>query len=137
MEGLIPEAYAPFARSIFASFSQPAVVTTESDVAEAVWRAANDASGQLRFPAGADAVALAQRSWKMSATSNWNDCIWAGGCPMQSIPGLDPVRTVATVRYGEGQCGNSHALERKQALARQLKRLQWLPPIRVCEVKCD
>ena len=38
----------------------PAAVTTESDVAEAVWRAANDASGQLRFPAGADAVALAQ-----------------------------------------------------------------------------
>ena len=40
-------------------FGQPAAVTTESDVAEAVWRAANDASGQLRFPAGADAVALA------------------------------------------------------------------------------
>ena len=30
------------------------------DVAEAVYRAANDASGQLRFPAGPDAVALAQ-----------------------------------------------------------------------------
>jgi NAD(P)-dependent dehydrogenase (short-subunit alcohol dehydrogenase family) len=29
-------------------------------VAEAVWRAANDASGQLRFAAGPDAVALAQ-----------------------------------------------------------------------------
>jgi hypothetical protein len=29
-------------------------------VAEAVWRAANDATGALRFPAGADAVALAQ-----------------------------------------------------------------------------
>ena len=61
MEGLIPEAYAPFAQSTFASLAQgPAAVTTESDVAEAVWRAANDASGQLRFPAGADAVALAQ-----------------------------------------------------------------------------
>ena len=61
MEGLIPEAYAPFAQRIFASLAQePAAVTTESDVAEAVWRAANDASGQLRFPAGADAVALAQ-----------------------------------------------------------------------------
>ena len=60
MEGLIPEAYAPFAQGIFASFAQPAAVTTESDVAEAVWRAANDASGQLRFAAGADAVALAQ-----------------------------------------------------------------------------
>jgi NAD(P)-dependent dehydrogenase (short-subunit alcohol dehydrogenase family) len=61
MEGLIPEAYAPFAQRIFASLAQgPAAVTTESDVAEVVWRAANDASGQLRFPAGADAVALAQ-----------------------------------------------------------------------------
>ena len=60
MEGLIPEAYAPFAQRIFGSFAQPAAVTTESDVAEAVWRAANDASGQLRFAAGADAVALAQ-----------------------------------------------------------------------------
>jgi hypothetical protein len=35
-------------------------VTTEADVAEAVYRAATDTSGQLRFPAGADAVALAQ-----------------------------------------------------------------------------
>jgi NAD(P)-dependent dehydrogenase (short-subunit alcohol dehydrogenase family) len=60
MEGLISEAYAPFAQRIFASFAQPAAVTTESDVAEVVWRATNDASGQLRFPAGADAVALAQ-----------------------------------------------------------------------------
>ena len=61
MDGLIPEAYRPFAQRIFASLEQaPAAVTTESDVAEAVWRAANDTSGQLRFPAGPDAVALAQ-----------------------------------------------------------------------------
>jgi short-subunit dehydrogenase len=60
LEGLIPEAYAPYAQSVLAAFSQPAAVTTESDVAEAVWRAANDESGQLRFPAGPDAVALAQ-----------------------------------------------------------------------------
>lgn len=60
MEGLIPEAYAPFAEQVFASFAQPAAVTRESDVAEAVWRAVNDSTGQLRFPAGADAVALAQ-----------------------------------------------------------------------------
>jgi NAD(P)-dependent dehydrogenase (short-subunit alcohol dehydrogenase family) len=60
MEGLIPEAYAPFAEPIFAAYAQPAAVTTESDVAEVVWRAANDATGQLRFPAGADALALAQ-----------------------------------------------------------------------------
>jgi NAD(P)-dependent dehydrogenase (short-subunit alcohol dehydrogenase family) len=60
MEGLIPESYAPFAQRVFASFMQPAAVTTEPDVAEGVWRAANDVTGQLRFPAGADAVALAQ-----------------------------------------------------------------------------
>ena len=60
MEGLIPEAYEPFAQPIFAAFAQPAAVTTERDVAEVIWRAANDVTGQLRFPAGADAVALAQ-----------------------------------------------------------------------------
>jgi len=60
IEEMIPEAYAPFAQSILAAFAQPAAVTTEADVAEAVWRAANDTSGQLRFPAGPDAIALAQ-----------------------------------------------------------------------------
>jgi NAD(P)-dependent dehydrogenase (short-subunit alcohol dehydrogenase family) len=61
MDGLIPEPYSAFARQVLASMTQGlAAVTTESDVAEAVWRAANDASGQLRFPAGADALALAQ-----------------------------------------------------------------------------
>ena len=60
MQGLIPEAYAAFAQPIFAAFATPAAVTTESDVAEVVWRAANDVSGRLRFPAGADAVALAE-----------------------------------------------------------------------------
>jgi NAD(P)-dependent dehydrogenase (short-subunit alcohol dehydrogenase family) len=59
IEELIPEAYARFAQTTLAAFAQPAAVTTESDVAEAVWRAANDESGQLRFPAGPDAVALA------------------------------------------------------------------------------
>lgn len=60
MQGLIPEAYTAFAEPIFAAFALPSAVTTESDVAEVVWRAANDTTGQLRFPAGADAVALAQ-----------------------------------------------------------------------------
>jgi len=60
MDGLFPEAYAAFSEPILASFAQVTAVTKESDVAEAVYRAANDASGQLRFPAGADAVALAQ-----------------------------------------------------------------------------
>ena len=60
MQGLIPEPYAPFAQSVFARFGSQAAFTRETDVAEAVWRAAIDESGQLRFPAGADAVALAQ-----------------------------------------------------------------------------
>lgn len=61
MQGLIPEAYAPIAAQIFAALGQSAAVTRERDVAEAVWRAANDTTGLLRFPAGADAVALANR----------------------------------------------------------------------------
>ena len=60
MEGLIPEAYTSFAEPILASFARPNAVTMPSDVAEVVWRAANDTTGQLRFPAGADALALAQ-----------------------------------------------------------------------------
>jgi NAD(P)-dependent dehydrogenase (short-subunit alcohol dehydrogenase family) len=62
MEGLIPEAYAPFAQRIFASLTRPSAVTTDADVAEVVWLAATDATGQLRFAAGPDAVALAQAS---------------------------------------------------------------------------
>ncbi|WP_109576660.1 SDR family oxidoreductase [Aminobacter sp. AP02] len=62
VEDLIPETYASFAAPIFAAFAKPALVTTEADVAEAVWQAANDTTGQLRFPAGPDAVALAQAS---------------------------------------------------------------------------
>jgi NAD(P)-dependent dehydrogenase (short-subunit alcohol dehydrogenase family) len=60
MAGLIPDAYLPFAKPIFEAFAKPSAVTKESDVAEVVWRAANDTTGQLRFPAGADALALAQ-----------------------------------------------------------------------------
>lgn len=59
MQGLIPEAYARYAQTIFASYGQSQAVTLPADVAEAVWHAANDASSQLGFPAGADAVALA------------------------------------------------------------------------------
>ncbi|MDR7272710.1 NAD(P)-dependent dehydrogenase (short-subunit alcohol dehydrogenase family) [Pelomonas saccharophila] len=60
IQGLIPEAYLPFAQPIFAAFAQPALVTTEQDVAEVVWQAANDRSERLRFAAGPDAVALAK-----------------------------------------------------------------------------
>jgi len=60
MNGQIPEDYAPFAQRVLADFQNQTTVTHESDVAEAVWRAVNDTTGQLRFPAGPDAVALAQ-----------------------------------------------------------------------------
>src|ERR1700752_4681073 len=62
IDELIPDAYASFAEPIFAGFAKPAMVTKESDVAEAVWHAANDVTGQLRFPAGPDAEALAHAS---------------------------------------------------------------------------
>lgn len=59
MEGLIPEAYAPFAAQVFGAYGQPTLVTSATDVAEVVVRAADDTSSRLRFPAGPDAVALA------------------------------------------------------------------------------
>jgi NAD(P)-dependent dehydrogenase (short-subunit alcohol dehydrogenase family) len=59
IEDAIPEAYQPFAQPILAAFGKPGLVTVEADVADAVWRAANDETGQLRYPAGPDAVALA------------------------------------------------------------------------------
>jgi NAD(P)-dependent dehydrogenase (short-subunit alcohol dehydrogenase family) len=62
MQRGIPEAYAGFAQSIFAgmtqSVGQSSAITRSLDVAEAVWRAANDPSCPIRIPAGADAVAL-------------------------------------------------------------------------------
>lgn len=58
--GLITPPYAPFAERVLGAFGAPTSVTTPADVAEAVWRATHDGTGQLRFPAGADAVALAQ-----------------------------------------------------------------------------
>ena len=62
VEDLIPASYAAFAAPIFESFTKPALVTTEADVAETIWRAANDTSGQLHFPTGADAVELARQA---------------------------------------------------------------------------
>jgi NAD(P)-dependent dehydrogenase (short-subunit alcohol dehydrogenase family) len=59
LDEMIPEPYAPFAQDILAAFGQTAVVTRESEVAAAVYEAATDEAGQLRFPAGPDAVALA------------------------------------------------------------------------------
>jgi NAD(P)-dependent dehydrogenase (short-subunit alcohol dehydrogenase family) len=60
MQGLLPQPYAPFAQAVFSAFSNPAAITVASDVAAAVWQAAHDTSGRLRYPAGADAVAISQ-----------------------------------------------------------------------------
>ena len=68
MENLFPDAYADFVKPILAALAQVTTVTTEGDVAAAVYRAATDTSGQLRFPAGPDAVALAQSTPGKSAS---------------------------------------------------------------------
>ena len=60
IEDAIPAPYTKFAQPILEAFAQPALVTTEADVAEAIWLAANDPSGRLRYPAGPDANALAR-----------------------------------------------------------------------------
>ena len=54
----IPEAYGDLAKSVVAGFQQPGAMTRALDVAEAVWRAANDPECPLRVAAGADAMAL-------------------------------------------------------------------------------
>ncbi|WDZ94169.1 SDR family oxidoreductase [Herbaspirillum sp. WKF16] len=59
MEGTIPEAYAGIAAAVFENFKDDSQVTYAHDVAEAVWRAATDASSPVRIPAGEDAVAWA------------------------------------------------------------------------------
>jgi NAD(P)-dependent dehydrogenase (short-subunit alcohol dehydrogenase family) len=58
----IPEAYASYARKVFANRGKSAGVTKPQDVAEAVWRAANEASSPVRLVAGADARALSEAS---------------------------------------------------------------------------
>ncbi len=54
----LPEAYADLAKSVFAGLQQPGALTRALDVAEAVWRKANDPECPLRVAAGADALAL-------------------------------------------------------------------------------
>lgn len=57
--GGFPAPYAEFADGVIASMRTPgAPRTLSSDVAEAIWYAANDASAPMRIPAGADAIAL-------------------------------------------------------------------------------
>lgn len=56
---LLPDDYQELAGPIFSGFANPEATTKETDVAEAIWAAVNDTSGQIHFPAGADAVHLA------------------------------------------------------------------------------
>jgi len=62
-----PEPYAELVQNVFAAWGQSTAVTHAQDVAEAVWRAANDPSSPMRIPAGADAVALAAEIDALSA----------------------------------------------------------------------
>ncbi|MFB0689691.1 SDR family oxidoreductase [Agrobacterium sp. 33MFTa1.1] len=60
LERLLPEDYMDFATPILEGFAKPAMTTSEGDVADAIWSAVHDLSGQLRFPAGPDAIALSR-----------------------------------------------------------------------------
>lgn len=64
MAGLFPASYAGFTERVFATLGQPDAVTSATDVAEVVCRAADDASATLRFPAGPDAIALARAQYQ-------------------------------------------------------------------------
>ena len=61
MDGAIPQPYAALAADVFEGRGQSTAVTHAADVVEAVWRAATDPSAPMRIPAGADAVAVAER----------------------------------------------------------------------------
>ncbi|TCB95437.1 SDR family oxidoreductase [Micromonospora zingiberis] len=60
LDRLVPAPYEPFAKKTLGGFVGQDQFTLESDVAETVWRAVHDTTGQLRFPAGPDAVWLDQ-----------------------------------------------------------------------------
>lgn len=60
LEDAVPEPYLPWAEKVMGGFMNQDLFTEESDVAETVWRAVHDTTGQLRFPAGPDAISLAQ-----------------------------------------------------------------------------
>lgn len=60
-DNTIPPAYADYAgRYLHSMQAYPTAYTTAGDVAAAVFAAATDGRDQLRYPAGADSVMLAQ-----------------------------------------------------------------------------
>lgn len=67
MSGLIPASYAPFVQDFFAKLANyPTAYATEAEIAEAVFKAANDDSDTLRYPAGPDTQMLAALRWTTS-----------------------------------------------------------------------
>jgi short-subunit dehydrogenase/catechol 2,3-dioxygenase-like lactoylglutathione lyase family enzyme len=80
----------------------PEVTTTVQDVAEAVLRAVNDTSPTLRFPAGADSVAIARKRAELSEEAFLAMMRQSFGVP-QHYPHLGELpRGVATRRQGGG-----------------------------------
>jgi NAD(P)-dependent dehydrogenase (short-subunit alcohol dehydrogenase family) len=64
---LMPAAYADFAERYLTSMqAYPTAYTAPEDVAEAVYTAATDDGGRLRYPAGADSVMLAKLRQSLS-----------------------------------------------------------------------
>jgi hypothetical protein len=60
-DNLIPAAYADYAGRYLKSMQEyPTAYTSAEDVAEAVYAAATDGLDQLRYPAGADSLMLAE-----------------------------------------------------------------------------
>jgi NAD(P)-dependent dehydrogenase (short-subunit alcohol dehydrogenase family) len=62
MQHGFPVPYAGFAQRTFEKLTESTEITQSVDVAEAVWRAANDPSSPMRIPAGADAVRWANEA---------------------------------------------------------------------------
>lgn len=66
MAGLVSESYQPYFQQIMGGVGTRGLVTTDADVAAAVYEAANDETEKLRFPAGPDAVQLAEARWNQT-----------------------------------------------------------------------
>ena len=66
MSGLIPQGYQAYARQLMESMQNLGLVTTATQVADAIFAAATDDTDQLRFPAGPDSEQLAQARWRSS-----------------------------------------------------------------------
>ena len=66
MRGLIPQGYQAYARQLMESMQNPGLVTTATQVADAIFAAATDDTDRLRFPAGPDSEQLAQARWRSS-----------------------------------------------------------------------